>query len=43
MEDRHRPAPVPDLIGDDRTIQYAAAIEMTSSSMEYWMPRMRGA
>jgi hypothetical protein len=26
IQDCHRPAPVPDLIGDDRAIQYAAAV-----------------
>ena len=27
----------------DRAIQYAAAVEILSSSLEYWMPRFRGA
>src|SRR5882757_3579858 len=27
----------------DRAIQYAAAVVMMASSLEYWMPRLRGA
>jgi hypothetical protein len=27
----------------DRAIQYAAPEQMMSGSLEYWMPRMRGA
>jgi hypothetical protein len=38
----HRPAPVLDLIGDDRATQYSRAPMMNTNALEYWVTRFRG-
>jgi hypothetical protein len=39
---RHRPAPVLDLIGDDRATQYSRALIVNTDALEYWITRFRG-
>ena len=44
-QNRHRPAPVLDLIGDDRATQYSRALmrcNAQTSALEYWITRVRG-